>query len=276
MNVKWTVLHFWTIKDPIEVPCCSFWKILYGIALSIQILPQKFKSVVFEKDDLVHLGNTKRRELSPPLINQNSNFDVQNIDHDVWKRIVRLNWKGLNWQLDKTTKQVELKNNEFENFGMSILIAFSGICGPSAFHFMEKTNDFQRKFPTTIENFRWRLWRRNSSKLVLRKRVKKINLAQLTNKSDISGPSKIHCRNGNNNFSTQYHSKTYTNSTASFSEKIKSVAVENKSLIFDTYQLYWHFGILRLSRFRRKKLNEIFECLILHEKQKKPRNTPRG
>ena len=36
-------------------------------------------------------------------------------------------------QLDAKTEQVELKKNEFQNLGMSRLIAISGTSGPSEF-----------------------------------------------------------------------------------------------------------------------------------------------
>ena len=51
--------------------------------LSIQTLTEEFKAVVFEKTELEYRDNSKQIELLPLLVNQDSNFDLENLLHNI-------------------------------------------------------------------------------------------------------------------------------------------------------------------------------------------------
>ena len=63
-------------------------------------------------------------------------------------------------------KQVKLKKNEFENRGLSILVALSSVCNPSGLYGTQESLDFNEIFQHKEKTSDWDLEEKNQSVLL--------------------------------------------------------------------------------------------------------------
>ena len=90
-----------------------------------------------------------------------------------------------------------MKKYEFENLGLSAILALSAISGPSVFHCMEKDQWLSTEFSKTKwKPSNWDLEGKNQASCFGKKPVPKPNWEKYTSNSGSSHHSESQCKNG--------------------------------------------------------------------------------
>ena len=85
----------------------------------MEMVMEEIKLVLFQEDEREYRGLSIIIEYLKLFFNQNSDPDVPDNWHELWKRIVCIDWKFIYYQLDGRMRELELKKSELENRGIS-------------------------------------------------------------------------------------------------------------------------------------------------------------